>query len=275
MKYLGQWVSAYTFPDRWTNSSLSTAPTFLFENSLESTQVGLQNEVFSSFLIALERHHDQSPFSQQSLQLLQYIQQNRRIGVNGNQKECAPRVVVAELSFNADFVPTPRWNAKALIIERHVSIPGYFDVPREQFLVCNTHYCIFLGVDRKAHSSSGVLHLSANGRTGTVCDDGFGTNEGIAICKQLGFYYLRQYTSNEFIGESYIGNILADRFTCPRDQKEYPKCSFRLPSGYKKSKCIHKEDIWLKCETQSPPNVMNGTDHPIKGRSKMIIAHII
>ena len=133
MKYLGQWVSAYTFPDRWTNSSLSTAPTFLFENSLESTQVGLQNEAFSSLLIALGRHHEKPLFSQQSLQLLQYIQQNRRIGVNGNQKECAPRVVVAELSFNVDFVPPPRWNAKAPIIERHVSIAGYFDVTREHF----------------------------------------------------------------------------------------------------------------------------------------------
>ena len=86
---------------------------------------------------------------------------------------------------------------------------------------------------------------------------------------------MRQFTSNEFVGESYIGNILADRFTCPKDQTEYSKCSFRLPSGYKKSKCIHKEDIWLKCETQRPANVINGTDHPIKDCSKIIISNFM
>ena len=213
--------------------------------------------------------------SQYLQQLLQYIRQNHRIGVSGNQRECALKAAAEELSSNEDFVLIRKWNARDPIIEHHVSTSLHFGTTVENiFLVCNTHYCIFLGVDRKAHSSSGVLHVSANGRTGTVCDDGFGTNEGIAICKQLGFYYLRQYTSNEFVGESYIGNILADRFTCPRDQKEYSKCSYRLPSGYKKSKCIHKEDVWLKCETQSPANVMNGTDHPIKDCSKRIISRI-
>ena len=130
--------------------------------------------------------------------------------------------MVEEQLSKDDFVLTLKWNAMDLTIEQHVGI-FRCDGAREQiyFSVCNTHYCIFLGIDRKAHSSSGVLHVTANGRTGTVCDDGFGTNEGIAICKQLGFYYLRQYNSNDFAGESFIGNILADRFTCPRQGSTY------------------------------------------------------
>ena len=40
LNHLGEWVSAYTFPDRWTNSTVSTVPTFLVENSLETTQAG-------------------------------------------------------------------------------------------------------------------------------------------------------------------------------------------------------------------------------------------
>ena len=56
-----------------------------------------------------------------------------------------------------------------------------------------------------------------------------------------------------------------------RDKQEYPKCTFKLPSGYKKSKCIHKEDVWLKCETQHLADPINGTDHPIKDCSKWTI----
>ena len=68
-----------------------------------------------------------------SPQLLQYIRQNHLIGVNGNQKECVPKVVVVELSSNEDFVLILKWNAKDPIIERHVSTKLRFNVTREQF----------------------------------------------------------------------------------------------------------------------------------------------
>ena len=87
-----------------------------------------------SFRIALERYQDKKTlYSHWSPQLLQYIQQNHHIGVNGNQKGCAPKVVVEELLSNEDFVLILRWNAKVLIIERHVSTKLRFDVTREHF----------------------------------------------------------------------------------------------------------------------------------------------
>ena len=60
-------------------------------------------------------------FSQYLPQLTPRILQNPLTGVNGNQKVCAPKVVVGELSFNGDFVLILSCNVKDLIIERRVS----------------------------------------------------------------------------------------------------------------------------------------------------------
>ena len=95
LNHLGEWVSAYTFPDRWTNSTVSTVPTFLLENSLETTQAG-----FHFVTRSVTSYKPRAPwyiklktvFSQSLRQLLLFILRNLPIGANGNRKACAPKV---------------------------------------------------------------------------------------------------------------------------------------------------------------------------------------
>ena len=59
-------------------------------------------------------------------------------------------------------------------------------------LVCNTNFCVFLGPSGRKKVASGVLHVKVGIAVGTVCDDGFGFTEAMAICEELGFQYVRQ-----------------------------------------------------------------------------------
>ena len=111
-----------------------------------------------------------------------------------------------------------------------------------------------MGLDKRK-SSFGVLHVQVGIMIGTVCDDGFGTKEGVAICRYLGYPYIREYSANQNVGFPYRGEVLMDQFHCAKNQTDYRDCQF-----FKKhSTCHHKEDIWIKCEEKN----YNGT-YPIK-----------
>ena len=91
---------------------------------------------------------------------------------------------------------------------------------------------------------------------GTVCDDGFGTKEGIAICKYLGYPFIREYSANVNVGYPFKGDVLMDRLKC--NGTDYKECQYMK----KKTSCNHDEDIWIDCET----NDYIGT-YPIERKS--------
>jgi hypothetical protein len=48
--------------------------------------------------------------------------------------------------------------------------------------------------------SAGRLEIYLRGQWGTVCDDGFGFEEGDVACRQLGFYTVNRYGSADDVG---------------------------------------------------------------------------
>ena len=82
-----------------------------------------------------------------------------------------------------------------------------------------------------------------NSEWGTVCDDGWGINDGIVACCQLGYSYIRIDTSTSFgqgTGQIWLGNLL-----CIGSETRLIDCDH---DGFGNHDCAHSEDAGLVCD---------------------------
>ncbi|KAK7107812.1 scavenger receptor cysteine-rich type 1 protein M130-like [Littorina saxatilis] len=91
---------------------------------------------------------------------------------------------------------------------------------------------------------------------GTVCDDGFGVQEGAAVCKSL------RFDSNDVkvvhaaaFGEG-NGPVLLDEVRCTRGETDLLECR-HLPIGL--GDCTHTEDVGVICSQKRPIRLVNGS----------------
>ncbi|XP_067678804.1 scavenger receptor cysteine-rich domain-containing group B protein-like isoform X2 [Haliotis asinina] len=91
----------------------------------------------------------------------------------------------------------------------------------------------------------GRLEVYYNGTWGTVCDDGFGTNEAKVACRQLGRYKTgltpRAIETFGYGG----GRIWLDDVSCSGSESSLASCSHR---SWGTNNCGHSEDVGIICD---------------------------
>ena len=86
----------------------------------------------------------------------------------------------------------------------------------------------------------GVLMVKYQGQWGTVCDDGFGSNEARSACHSLGFSGGSHTNYNSGLSAS----ILMDDVDCTSSTQNFLTCTHR---GWGTHNCGHHEDVLLTC----------------------------
>lgn len=78
---------------------------------------------------------------------------------------------------------------------------------------------------------------------GTVCDDDFGEDDALVVCKSFG-YSFGKALSGAYYGEG-EGEILLDNIACTGKETEIRECSH---PGWGVNDCSHSEDVGIQCD---------------------------
>ena len=91
---------------------------------------------------------------------------------------------------------------------------------------------------------AGRLEIFVNEEWGTVCDDGWGNNEAIVACRQMGFdgAYDSDWTPRKD-GSSYQ-TIWLDDVICTGNESQLINCNHR---GLGVENCRHNDDVGIRC----------------------------
>ncbi|XP_054748966.2 deleted in malignant brain tumors 1 protein-like [Lytechinus pictus] len=99
-----------------------------------------------------------------------------------------------------------------------------------------------------SRDSEGRVEIYYSGSWGTICDDGWGSDEADVACRQLGYDYALAYHYNAYFGEG-SGNIVLDDVSCWGYESQLLEC---WSAGVGNNNCGHHEDVGVECYPQSP-----------------------
>ena len=91
---------------------------------------------------------------------------------------------------------------------------------------------------------AGRLEIYVNEEWGTVCDNGWGNNEAIVACKQMGFEGAHDSNWTLSTSGSSSQTIWLDDVTCTGSESQLINCNHR---GLGVENCGHYADIGIRC----------------------------
>ena len=93
--------------------------------------------------------------------------------------------------------------------------------------------------------SRGRVEVYFDGRWGTVCDDGFSTDEALVICRTCGYGMVTAVRPRAYFGEGDSGcPIWLDDVDCRNDESELSHCAHLKLGSHN---CQHYEDVGVEC----------------------------
>jgi hypothetical protein len=122
-------------------------------------------------------------------------------------------------------------------------------------------------------SSQGRVEVFYAGQWGTVCDDGWTTNEALVVCRQLGYMgSITTAVKRAYFGEG-NGPIWMDNVNCDGTESYLQNCWF---VGWGIHDCDHSEDAGVICSNSSVSfndtlRLVGGTA-PYEGRVEVLNA---
>ena len=90
-------------------------------------------------------------------------------------------------------------------------------------------------------AASGRLEVYLQGAWGTVCDHGFGEEEGAVACRQLGYAGLDEVAS---FGPARTGPIWMDDVVCTGSESRLVDCRYTSDHN-----CTYRDDVGIACRT--------------------------
>ncbi|XP_063962816.1 deleted in malignant brain tumors 1 protein-like isoform X2 [Lytechinus pictus] len=99
------------------------------------------------------------------------------------------------------------------------------------------------------NSHQGRLEININNQWGTVCDDSWGINDAIVVCRQLGFPSAISAPTSAHFGQG-SGTIWLDDVNCAGNENSLMDCGHR---GIGVHNCAHSEDAGVVCSASDGP----------------------
>ncbi|XP_052276800.1 deleted in malignant brain tumors 1 protein-like [Dreissena polymorpha] len=117
------------------------------------------------------------------------------------------------------------------------------------------YYRDIIRLESGPDKSTGRVEIFHNGQWGTVCDDGFGYEEVLVVCRMLGLYRGHRY-GRFYIDASGSGQIWLGDLRCHGHEFSLDQC---CSNCWGMHNCTHEDDVGVDCQYYRGDNVSGST----------------
>ncbi len=96
-------------------------------------------------------------------------------------------------------------------------------------------------------ATRGLIQVLYNGTWGSVCSDGWGTEDAAVVCRQLGYQSVVSLFLASGDGLSFEGKIWISRSACLGTETSIGDCFSETVWG--DNNCVHSQDMAVECSS--------------------------